>query len=79
MNTWNNWGPAAIIILGYVVGLYFQNKRLDDFKEGLYKYLGSEFKSIDQRFTTVDLHLAKLEERFGKLEDKMEHPAAKPR
>jgi hypothetical protein len=44
------------------MGLYFQNKRLDDFKEGLYKYLEAEFGAIKDR-------LSKLEDRLGKLED----------
>ena len=43
----NNWTGIAIVIFGYAVGLYFQNKRLDDFKEGLYKYLDEKFKNID--------------------------------
>ena len=79
MNTWNNWGPAAIIILGYVVGLYFQNKRLDDFKEGLYKYLGSEFESITKEFAAVRTELRSEVKRLEDKIDHLEHPAAKPR
>ena len=63
MTMLNTWGPVVLIILGYVLGLYFQqrgldamNKRLDDFKEGLYKYLGAEFGAIKER-------LSKLEEQ----------------
>jgi len=50
----NNWTGIAIVIFGYAVGLYFQNKRLDDFKEGLYKYLDEKFKSIDSKFSELE-------------------------
>jgi len=57
MQTLNNWGPISIVILGYVIGLYFQNKRLDDFKEGLYKYLDAKFKSLEDRLEKVEKKL----------------------
>lgn len=57
----NNWAPVAVIIIGYVVGLYFQNKRLDDFKEGLYRYLDARFKAIEDRLDKIESRLDKLE------------------
>jgi hypothetical protein len=46
---------TVIIVLGYAAGLYFQNKRLDDFRDGLYKYLDTKFKAVED-------HLEKLED-----------------
>lgn len=60
----NNWTPVAIIILGYVVGLYFQNRSLDIFREGLYKYLDIRFKSMEDRLTKVEDRLTKLEDNI---------------
>lgn len=88
MNTWNNWGPAIVIILGYVIGLYFQirgiesvNKRLDDFKEALYKYLGSEkeglYKYLGSEFASIGKEFAavrtELRTEVKRLEDKIDH------
>lgn len=51
------WSQVAIIIGGYAVGLYFQNKRIDDLK--LY---------IDAKFETVNIRLSEIEKRLSKLE-----------
>ena len=59
--TLNNWGPAAIIVFGYIVGFYFQNKRIDDINhrfDDLYRYL-------DLRFSQIERRLRVLEERLG--------------
>lgn len=52
-----NWAEVAVIIGGYAVGLYFQNKRIDDLK--LY---------IDAKFETVNIRLSEIEKRLSKLE-----------
>jgi hypothetical protein len=65
----NNWGPVVIIILGYIIGFYFQNKRLDDFKEGLYKYLDAKFESINIRLKAVEDRLDKVEKRIDRIEE----------
>jgi len=61
MNTLNSWAPVAVIIVGYAVGLYFQNKRLDDFKDGLYRFLDAKFTTIDFKFETIDRRWTALE------------------
>ena len=30
MNQLQQWGPVAIIVAGYLLGFYFQNRRVDD-------------------------------------------------
>jgi hypothetical protein len=29
----NNWGPAALIVFGYMVAAFWQNKRVEDIKD----------------------------------------------
>ncbi len=50
----NSWTPVMIIVLGYAAGLYFQNKRLDDFRDGLYKYLDAKFKAVEDRLEKLE-------------------------
>lgn len=50
----NNWTAIAVIIVGYAVGLYFQNKRIDDFKEGLYHYLDAKFGALEARVEKLE-------------------------
>jgi hypothetical protein len=64
----NNWTGVAVIVIGYAVGLYFQNKRLDDFKEGLYRFLDAKFAAIDARLTAIEARLSSIEARLTKLE-----------
>ncbi|MDQ2712333.1 MAG: hypothetical protein M3Y24_08920 [Acidobacteriota bacterium] len=42
----NNWGPAALIVFGYIVAAFWQNKRIDDLKT----WLESEFRHIEAEF-----------------------------
>jgi len=50
----NDWTKISVIVISFAVGAYFNNKRIDDFKdstnkrfEDLYKYLEIRFKHID--------------------------------
>lgn len=54
MNLLNNWGPIVLIILAYAFGVYLQNRQLDIFKEGLYKYLDAKFKAIEDRLSSIE-------------------------
>ena len=57
------WGPVAVIVGGYLLGIYSQNRRIDDLRD-----------SINRRFDYLcDLlksEVKRLEERL----DRMEHP-----
>jgi len=57
----NNWTGIAVVILGYAVGLYFQNKRIDDLK----LYIDAKFETVNLRLTLIEQRLDKLEERLG--------------
>jgi hypothetical protein len=56
----NQWGPVAVIVGGYLVGIFSQNSRFDDLRE-----------TMNKRFD--DLHdLLKLEVK--RIEDRLERP-----
>ncbi len=65
----SNWGPAALIVLGYIVAAYWNSKRFDDFK----LWMGAELKRIED---TLGSELKRLEEKIDnsvkRLEDKIE-------
>jgi hypothetical protein len=51
------WGPVAVIVGGYLLGIYFQNRRIDDLRDSmnrrfddLRELLKSEVKRLDERF-----------------------------
>ena len=61
----SNWGPAAIIVFGYIVAAFWQNKRIDDLKT----WLESEFRHVESEFKRVNEKLDKLDVRVKTLED----------
>ena len=58
MESANNWGPAAMIVFGYIVAAFWQNKRIDDLKT----WLDSEFKHINEKLDKLDTRVGVLEE-----------------
>lgn len=65
MTTLNNWGPVAVIVLGYVLGAYFQNTRLNDLRNHVDKRFDDLYRYIDVRFAEIERRLMALEERLG--------------
>ena len=68
----DQWGPVAVIVGGYLLGIFFQNRRIDDLRDSVNKrfedlrdLLKSEVKRLeehaDQRFDQVDQRLDRLE------------------
>jgi len=64
----NQWGPVAVIVGGYLLGIYFQNRRIDDLRDSINKrfedlrdLLKSEVKRLEERFDHVDERLDRLE------------------
>ena len=60
----NNWAEVAVIIAGYAVGLYFQNKRIDNFRLGI----NAKFATIEARLISIGVRLTAIEARLIKLE-----------
>ena len=57
----NQWGPVAVIVGGYLLGIFFQNRRIDDLRDSINKrfedlrdLLKSEVKRLEERFDHVD-------------------------
>ena len=57
----NQWGPVAVIVGGYLLGIFFQNRRIDDLRDSINKriedlrdLLKSEVKPLEERFDHVD-------------------------
>jgi predicted nuclease with TOPRIM domain len=71
----NQWGPVAVIVGGYLLGIYFQSRsishldrRIDDLRDSINKrfedlrdLLKSEVKRLEERFDHVDERLDHLE------------------
>ncbi len=77
MNQLNQWGPVAVIVGGYLLGMYFQNRRIDDLRDSMNKRfddMNSRFDDMNRRFDdTRDL----LKSEIRRLEDRIErhdHP-----
>ena len=75
MNPINQWGPVAVIVGGYLLGIFFQNRRIDDFRDSINRRLDdlrdllkSEVKRLEERFDRVDERFDRVEERLGRLE-----------
>jgi hypothetical protein len=55
------WGPVAVIVGGYLLGIYFQNRRIDDLRDSinrrfddLRELLKSEIKRLDERLDRLE-------------------------
>ncbi len=89
MNSIFNWGSVAVIVGGYVLGFYFQNRRIDDLRDTLNHRVSDLNETMNRRFS--DLNEA-MNHRFSDLKDfiksevsrleerieRLEHPVAKP-
>lgn len=63
MNTLSNWGSVAVIVGGYLLGFYFQNRRIDDLRDTMNNRF-SDLKDFIKGETS------RLEDRI----DRLEHP-----
>lgn len=61
----NNWGPAALIVFGYIVAAFWQNKRIDDLR----LWIQAEFASIRSDIQRLEGKIDKLDTRVKALED----------
>jgi hypothetical protein len=70
----NQWGPVAVIVGGYLLGIFFQNRRIDDLRDSMNKRFDDLRETMNKRFD--DLHdllkseVKRVEERL----DRLEHP-----
>ncbi len=69
MNQLAQWGPIAVIVAGYLLGAYFQNRRIDDLKDSLNKRFddaNKRFDDVNRRFDDTNMSINK---RFDDLRD----------
>jgi hypothetical protein len=64
----NIWGPALLVCSTVIVGLLYQNTRMNDLKDAfntrfddLKDYIKSEFKRVDERIDRLEERIARLD------------------
>jgi len=68
-----NWGPAAVIVGGYLLGAYFQNRRIDDLRAHVDKRIDDFRADVDKRIgdfrADVDKRIGDLGKRIDDVRD----------
>ena len=69
------WGPIAVVVAGYLLGAYFQNRRIDDLKDSVNKRcddMNKRFDDMNRRFDDlrdlVKSGVRRVDDRIGHLE-----------
>ncbi|HYL34820.1 MAG TPA: hypothetical protein VEV17_02780 [Bryobacteraceae bacterium] len=72
MNQLTQWGPVAVIVGGYLLGMYFQNRRIDDLRDSM----NTRFDDVNKRFDDVNKRLDDLRDllhsEVKRLEDRID-------
>jgi hypothetical protein len=68
------WGPVAVIVGGYLLGIYFQNRRIDDLRDTINRRFDDLRDSINKRFDGLHDLLKSEVKRLDERLDRMEHP-----
>ena len=77
----NQWGPVAVIVGGYLLGIYFQSRsiahldgRIDDLRDSVTKRIDDLRETMNKRFDDLhDLLKSEVKRVEGRLE-RLEHP-----
>lgn len=80
----NQWGPVAVIVGGYLLGIYFQSRsighldhRIDDLRESLSARIDDLRESMNKRFDDLhDLLKSEVKRVEGRIE-RLEHPVVR--
>jgi uncharacterized protein (DUF2164 family) len=75
MNQLDQWRPIAVVVVGYLLGIYFQNRRIDDLKDTMNKRFDDMNKRHDDMRDLIRSETKHLEERI----DRLEHPVIRER
>jgi len=68
------WGPVAVIVGGYLLGIYFQNRRIDDLRDSINRRFDDLRDSINKRFDGLHDLLKSEVKRLDERLDRLEHP-----
>jgi hypothetical protein len=71
------WGPVAVIIGGYLLGIYFQNRRIDDLRDSMNRRFDDLRDSINKRFDGLHDLLKSEVKRLDERLDHLEHSIAR--
>lgn len=77
MNQLTQWGPVAIIVGGYLLGFYFQNRRIDDLRDSTNRRFDDNNKRLDDVNKRFDDLRDLIKSEFKRLEDRIDridHP-----
>jgi hypothetical protein len=68
------WGPVAVIVGGYLLGIYFQNRRIDDLRDSMNRRFDDLRDSMNKRFDGLHDLLKSEVRRLDERLDRLEHP-----
>lgn len=75
------WSAVAVIVAGYSLGFYFQNRRIDDLRDSLRSEMNGRFADLKDLFRSeikrlediIRSEVKRLDDRL----DRLEHPVLK--
>jgi hypothetical protein len=68
------WGPVAVIVGGYLLGIYFQNRRIDDLRDSINRRFDDLRELLKSEVKRLESEIQRLDERF----DHLERPIVRP-
>ncbi len=71
------WGAAAVIVLGYVVGFYFQHRELDKLEGNLNRRIDDLRSEMNHRFDDLKDWIRSEIRRMDERIERLEHPAVR--
>jgi hypothetical protein len=71
------WGPVAVIVGGYLLGIYFQNRRIDDLRDSRNRRLDDLRDSMNKRFDGLHELLKSEAKRLDERLEHLEHPVVR--
>ena len=69
-----HWGPVAVIVGGYLLGIFFQNRRIDDLRDSMNKRFDDLRETMNKRFDDVHDLLKSEVRRLYERHARLEHP-----
>jgi hypothetical protein len=70
----NQWGPVAVIVGGYLLGIFFQNRRIDDLRDSMNRRFDDLRETMNKRFDDLHDLLRSEDKRLEDRLDRLEHP-----
>jgi len=65
VNQLSQWGPVAVIVGGYLLGMFFQNRRIDDLRDSINKRFDDVNKRFDDMRDLLKSEIKRIEDRVG--------------